>query len=126
MNSNKVIRQIYNNIINDYKLIILSEMTNNTDSYYTNYVCYLISTLSRAATASWVALRTSSPFTIKIWSPCISLPSASAMPPLTISDTNTPVSFLQATVDFSVKTGSQLQGNAYLIKATVLFIFKIL
>lgn len=52
-------------------------------------------TFNKAATASWLAFRTSSPFTINIWSPCISLPSRSAMPPLTMSDTNTPVSFLQ-------------------------------
>lgn len=41
MNSNQVTRQIYNNIINDYKLTILSEMTNNTDSYYTK-LCLLL------------------------------------------------------------------------------------
>lgn len=51
-------------------------------------------TLSSAATASWVADLTSSALTDRIWSPCISLPSASTKPPLTISDTNTPVSFL--------------------------------
>lgn len=54
-------------------------------------------TLSRAATASWVPDLTSSPLTDRIWSPCISLPSASTKPPFTISDTNTPVSFLVRT-----------------------------
>ena len=52
-------------------------------------------TFSKAATASWLAFRTSSPFTVNIWSPCINLPSVSAIPPLTMSDTNTPVSLLQ-------------------------------
>lgn len=51
-------------------------------------------TLSSAATASWVADLTSSPLTDSIWSPCISRPSVSTKPPFTISDTNTPVSFL--------------------------------
>jgi len=51
-------------------------------------------TFSSAATASWVADLTSSPLTDRIWSPCVSRPSVSTKPPLTISDTNTPVSFL--------------------------------
>ena len=46
--------------------------------------------------ASWVADLTSSPFTDRIWSPCVSRPSASAGPPFTMSETKTPVSFLEA------------------------------
>lgn len=46
--------------------------------------------------ASWVADRTSSPFTDRIWSPCVKRPSASAGPPRTMSETKTPVSFLEA------------------------------
>lgn len=41
MNSNKVIRQIHNNILNDNNFTVLSEMTNNTDNYYTK-LCLLL------------------------------------------------------------------------------------
>lgn len=54
-----------------------------------------VRTCSSALAYSCEAARMSSPFTDKIWSPSNSLPSRSATPPLFISDTKIPVSFLQ-------------------------------
>ncbi|XP_037553698.1 inaD-like protein [Nematolebias whitei] len=51
-------------------------------------------TFRMAATASWEACFASSPFTDRIWSPCISRPSSSAAPPLTTSEMNTPLPVL--------------------------------
>lgn len=81
-----------------------------------SYVLTTLCTLSSAAVASWVADLTSSPLTDRIWSPCISRPSVSAKPPLTISDTNTPVSFLTGTQtwrrdDFRVMQFSSLLAD---------------